>query len=193
MTRSTSQSHSRRRIRTLCECGMMVALSTVLSLIAIIKMPWGGSVTLLSMLPIMLIAIKYGTRTGLATAFVYSLIQLGLDLASLMSWGMTVGIWAGCLFFDYIGAFTVLGLAGLWRKKGIGGIIAGISLGILLRYICHVISGWIFFGEYAWEGWNALPYSLCYNGAYMLPEMIFTVAAAVVLFRIPTTARLIND
>ena len=183
---------SRHRIRTLCECGVMLALATVLSLIAIIKMPWGGSVTLLSMLPVILIALKYGTRVGLSTAFVYSLIQLALSLAELMSWGMTLGTWLGCLFFDYIGAFTVLGLAGLWRKRGTGGIIAGISFGIVLRYVCHVISGWIFFGVYAWEGWPVLPYSLCYNGAYMLPEMIFTVVAAVVLFRIPTVSKLLK-
>ena len=183
---------TRHRIRTLCECGVMLALSTVLSLISIIKMPWGGSVTLLSMLPVMLIALKYGTRVGLSTTFVYSLIQLGLSLPELMGWGMTLGTWLGCLFFDYIGAFTVLGLVGLWRKRGTGGIIAGMVFGIALRYVCHVISGWIFFGQYAWEGWPVLPYSLCYNGAYMLPEMIFTVVAAVILFRLPTVSKLLK-
>ena len=186
-------SRTRRHIRILCECGVMIALSTVLSLLAIIKFPWGGSVTLRSMRPVMLIAMKYSTGVGLAAAFVYSLTQLGLDLANRMSWGMTPGVWAGCLAFDYIVAFSVLGLAGLWRKKGLRGIVAGAILSISLRYVCHVISGWIFFGQYAWEGWSVLPYSLCYNGAYMLPEMIFTTVAAIILFRIPTMSKLLTE
>ena len=170
----------------------MIALSAVLSLFTMSPMPQGGSITPVSMLPVMLIALKYGTKTGLGTTLVYALVQLGLDLPKLMGYGMSLGVWVGCLIFDYLIAFTVLGLCGLFRNKGIRGNVIGIIMAILLRYVSHVISGWIFFGQWAWEGWSALPYSLVYNATYMLPEMIFTAIVAVILLRLPTLSKLLR-
>lgn len=198
MNKNPSQktiSASRQRTLILCECSIMIALSAVLSLFSYSPWPQGGSITPVSMLPVMLIALKYGTKVGLGTTLVYSIVQLGLDLPKLMGYGMNIGTWIGCLIFDYLIAFTILGLAGLWRKKGTRGIIAGMAFAIFLRYVSHVISGWIFFGQWAWEGWENLPflYSLCYNGTYMLPEMIFTVVAAVILFRLPTMHKLLKE
>jgi thiamine transporter len=180
-------------IKRLVTSSMLIALAAVLSLIKIWQMPLGGSITLLSMLPICVISIKYGIKWGLFAAFVYSLVQIALDLGSLMSWGMTFSTWAGCLIFDYITAYTSLGFAGIFREKGTGGIIAGISLAMVLRFISHFISGTIFFDIWAPEGWNVYLYSLAYNGAYMLPELILTVIAAVGLFAVPVTKRLIAE
>ena len=64
---------------------------------------------------------------------------------------------------------------------------------MILRFASHFCSGVIFFGEIAPENWNAVLYSLCYNGAYMLPEMIFTAMAAYIIFRMPSTAKMIID
>ena len=167
--------------KRLVESALMVALASVLSLIKIWKMPLEGSVTLLSMLPICLLSIRYGIKWGLFVSAFYSVVQIGLDLASLMSWGMTARIWIGALIFDYLLAYTPLGLAGLFRKKGIFGIVGGISLVMVMRFASHFISGTIFFDIWCPEGWNPTWYSVCYNGFYMLPELIFTVTGTVIL------------
>ncbi|MDR0992579.1 MAG: energy-coupled thiamine transporter ThiT [Ruminococcus sp.] len=181
------------KTKRLVTSSMLIALAAVLSLVKIWQMPLGGSITLLSMLPICVISIKYGVRWGLFAAFVYSLVQIALDFGSLMSWGMTFATWAGCLIFDYIIAYTSLGLAGIFRDKNVGGIIAGITLAMFLRFASHFVSGAIFFDIWAPEGWNVYLYSLAYNGLYMLPELILTVIAATALFAVPVTKRLIAE
>lgn len=164
---------------------VMIALAAILSLIKVWTMPLGGSVTLLSMLPIVLISIRYGVKWGFVTSFLYAIIQIFMDLGSLMSWGMTPATWIGCLVFDYLVAYGILGIAGLFREKGIKGICTGITLALVFRFVSHFISGSIFFDIWCPEGWNVYWYSICYNGAYMLPELIFTLIASVLLFRLP--------
>ncbi len=176
----------------LTECAIMVGLATVLSLVKVWEMPLGGSITLLSMLPIMLIALRHGTAIGVGTAFVYACGQLFLGLSSLMSWGMTPTMWVGSVVFDYLLAFTVLGFAGVFKKYRFPGAIAGIVLACALRFVSHFISGAIFFAVWCPEGWNVLFYSLCYNGGYMLPEMILTVAGASLLFSSGAIRRLVK-
>ena len=108
----------------LCASGIMIALGTVMSMISIWKMPLGGRITPLSMLPICIIAIIYGTKWGLCTSFAYALVQLILDFASALSWGLSVPALVVCFFVDYLCAFTMLGFAGVFRKKGDFGYIA---------------------------------------------------------------------
>ena len=168
---------------------VMIALAAVLSTIKVWEMPLGGSVTLLSMLPIVLISLCYGVKWGLTTSFLYALLQIFLDLGKLMSYGMTPSIWIGCLVFDYLLAYGSLGLAGLFRSHGSVGECGGITLALLLRFISHVISGSIFFAVFCPEGWNVFVYSIAYNGTYMLPELIFTMTAAVLLLRVKSLKR----
>lgn len=169
---------------------VMIALAAILSLIQVWTMPLGGSVTLLSMLPIVLVSIRYGVKWGFVTSFLYAVVQIFLDLGKLMSWGMTPAVWVGCLVFDYLAAYGILGIAGLFRNQGTKGICAGITLALVLRFISHFISGSIFFDIWCPEGWNVYWYSICYNGAYMLPELIFTLAASVLLVRLPAWRKL---
>lgn len=171
---------------------LFIALSTVLSLIKVIQMPLGGSVTLLSMLPIVMISVMFGLKWGLGTAFVYSLVQLGLDLAGILTWGLTPVMLIGTILFDYIIAFTVLGIAGIFAKKGYAGICGGIALAIALRFVSHFISGYVIFKnleqfEIFGGVFTNRPflYSLAYNGFYMLPELVITVIAALIIFRLP--------
>ena len=92
---------------------------------------------------------------------------------------------------------SVLGIAGIFRNKGIGGMIGGTALAVFLRFVFHFLSGvviWHSYGE-LWNGFstdNEVLYSLLYNGAYMLPELIFTVIGAAVLFSVPQTKRLLT-
>lgn len=174
--------------KKLVESAVMICLSAVLSMISVLKMPLGGSVTLLSMLPICIISIKYGVKHGLFTAFVYSLLQLLIDIGSLMSWGLTVYTWIGSIFFDYIIAYTVIGLAGVFGKDNILKTLSGVALALALRFVSHFISGTIFFAALAPDEWNPVLYSICYNGAYMLPELIFTLAGSAIIFKLPQTS-----
>lgn len=186
-----------KKTQILVEGAAMVALATVLSFIRIIRLPWGGSVTLLSMLPIFIFSIRRGAKSGLVVSFLYSLVQFGQGVMDgIFGWGLTPMMLIGCIFLDYIGAFSVLGIAGIFRKKKLPGWICGICLAITLRFIMHFLSGvviWHSFGE-LWNGFsteNTFVYSFLYNGFYMALEMIFTVAGAIALLKAPQTKRLI--
>lgn len=170
----------KKLVTKMCFTAVMLALSTVLGFVKIWQMPMGGSVTLLSMLPVICVSIAYGTGWGILSAFLYSCIQLSLGLGEMLSWGLTPAALIGSIMLDYILAFTVLGLAGLFRKKGVKGIILGVVISVSLRFLCHFISGVIIFGVFSQSAdWL---YSLTYNGTYMLPELAFTVIGAVAVF-----------
>ena len=188
---------SHAKIVALVEGAVMVALAAVLSYIRIFHLPWGGSITLLSMLPICIYSIRHGIVSGLFASFVFALIQFGQGVMDgLFGWGLTPVMLIACIMLDYIMPFTVLGLAGMLRKKGTAGWIAGTAGAVVLRFLMHFLSGiviWHSFGE-LWEGFstdNEILYSLLYNGCYMLPELIFTLAGAIVLFKVPQTRKLL--
>ncbi len=178
------------KVVRLVSSAMMIALATVLSMITIVKMPLGGSLTPLSMLPICVVSLRYGVKWGVFTSFVYALVQLALDLSSVLSWGLTPLSVAACILLDYLLAFTVLGTAGMFRSKGNIGAVCGIAAAILLRYICHILSGATVFA--IWCEWdNAWWYAVCYNGAFMLPECVLTVIVSAVLLGMPQTRKLL--
>ncbi|MBR6359496.1 MAG: energy-coupled thiamine transporter ThiT [Lachnospiraceae bacterium] len=195
---ATANTRTGSKTRALVEGAAMVALATALSYVRIFKLPWGGSITLLSMLPIVFFSIRRGLGAGFAASFVFSLFQFvqGI-LDGLFGWGLTPGMLVACIFLDYIGAFTILGIAGIFRKKGLLGEVSGSVLAVFLRFIFHFLSGvviWHSAGK-LWEGFeteNSWLYSLLYNGAYMLPELILTTVAAVVFLHIPQIRRLVG-
>ena len=187
-----------RKLLTLVEGGIMVAIAAVLSYIRVFKLPWGGSVTLLSMLPIAVFSIRRGVKAGLACSFVYALFELFQGIGDgLFGWGLTAGALVSCILIDYIGAFTVVGLAGVFRSKGLKGMVIGTAGAVFLRFVCHFLAGvfiWASCGM-LWEGFyteNVWIYSMLYNGAYMLPEIVFTTVGAAALFAVPQTSKLLK-
>ena len=171
---------STKKTRALVESAMMVALATVLSIFKIIEMPYGGSVTIASMLPMIILAYRHGLGWGIGAGAVYAALQqlLGLNTLSYVTgWQSVVAV----IMLDYIVAFTVVGLGGIFRhisKSQRGALALGSLFVSLLRYICHVISG-----ATVWKGLSipdsaALIYSLGYNLTYMLPEAIILIAVA---------------
>ena len=173
------------RLKKLTRCAILIALATVLSLVKIYKLPLGGSITLLSMLPICMISFMYGVKWGIGGAFVYSVIQLALDLAEVLTWGLSPISLAGTVIFDYLLAFTLLGLSGVFRntKKGTLAILAGAALSMLGRFVCHLISGTLIFDIWLPDNWdNVYLYSLAYQAAYMIPELILTSISAFALY-----------
>ncbi len=181
---------NKTRVKQLTVSAVMIALSTVLSLVTIFKMPLGGSVTIFNMLPVCMISIMYGCGWGALCAAVYSAMQLVLGVGDISGSGLSPVAFAGSIVLDYLLAFIVLGLAGAFRKKGVWGCVAGITLAVCLRMVCHVLSGVLIFAIWAPDGWQPLPYSLAYNGLYMAPELVLTVLGAVFLLKEPHAARL---
>ena len=184
--------------RLLAEGAVMVALATVLSFLKLIKFPWGGSVTVLSMLPIVVFALRYGIKKGLAVSFVYAMVQLGqgILLDGLLGWGLTTTALVACMLLDYLLAFSVIGLAGVFGNKSMGGIIGGTILAMALRFLLHFVSGVLIFHSFGelWNGFatnNSWLYCLLYIGAYMLPEALFTAVGAVFLFKTPRVRKLL--
>ena len=178
------------KIKILTESAIMIALATVLSLVKIITMPLGGAVTLLSMLPLCTLSIKHGIKVGFAASFVYSILQLLLDLGAVMSWGLTPLVLIMCFLLDYILAFSSLGIAGIFRNKGRIGYCLGIALAMFLRFLSHFASGYFLFTT--WEdGMSPFVYSIAYNGAYMAPELLFTAAATLIISATPAFKKIL--
>ena len=180
-----------KKLTILVEGAIMIALATVLSYIRVYKLLWGGSITLLSMLPVVIFSIKHGVKYGLTVSFIFSLVQLLQGIMDgLFGWGLTSGMLVACILFDYILAFSVLGIAGIFRKQGFFGWLLGIILALMLRYACHFTTGVVIWKSVGalWDGFstdNFWLYSLLYNGSYMLPEIIFTTIGAAIMLKLP--------
>ena len=189
-----------RSVHILAESAIMIALATVLSLVKVYEAPYGGSVTLLSMAPIIILSMRRGVNTGLAAGFVHSLIQLLLGLNN-VAWVPTPGGIVLCVLFDYILPFTLLGLGGCFRnvrfsKNDTANLFIAAVLGTLLvtvlRYVCHIVSGVAVWYALDLEWYADDPdhivnkygpwmFSAIYNGTFMLPEIIETVVGVPLL------------
>lgn len=164
------------QILRLTESAVMIALATVLSNIKFFEMPMGGSVTAFSMLPIVLIAFRYGVKWGTFTGAVYGMMQMLLGMHNL-KYGTSLWAVLVIILFDYIVAFGVLGAGGLFRDR-VKNQAAALALGSVaasfLRFACHFVSGWVVWGVWAPEGMPAWVYSVTYNAYYMVPEAVLT-------------------
>ena len=218
-----------QNVKRLTVSAMMLALATVLAIVCayipFLNLPFGGGFTVASMLPIVIVAYMYGTKWGLFTSFCYALIQIIMSLTqgaggtvmalflpeseSFMGYGAAVWI----ILIDYIIAYTVLGLGGVFRNKISNktlSLVVGVVLALFLRYVAHIVSGYIFYGAWAeWfftqEGFYAIGnvilnsmsgnllsfvYSVFYNGLFMIPEIVITPIVAVPESRIPAIKKI---
>ena len=173
-------------VTALTECAIMIALSTVLSIIKIVDLPYGGSITAASMLPIVIAVYRHGTAWGFGIAAVSSTIQLLLGLNTLsyaVTWQAAVAI----ILFDYIIAFTVFAFSGIFKNKIKSTVIAvllGILLSSVLRFICHTAVGCTVWAGISIPTSAALIYSISYNATYMIPETIILALAGTYVFSI---------
>ena len=170
--------------RTLVECALMIALSTVLSMFKLFQMPQGGSVTCASLAPLVIVSYRHGTKWGVGTAFAHSLLQMLLKFDAPPA--NTFFAFAAVVLLDYVLSFTVLGLASFFGKpfknRSVS-VAAGAVIVCALRFLCSFASGVLIWGGYAPKGTPVWLYSLTYNGGYMLPEAVITAAAAVILVK----------
>lgn len=158
--------------RMLATAAVCIALSYLLSYLKIFSMPTGGSVTVLSMLPLMLFSWVYGVVPGVLAGAAYGLLQL------LQRPYVTHIIQ---IVVDYPLAFAMLGLAGLFRASSSRWALpAGVAIACFGRFLCHFFTGMVFFGEYApaADFWSVFVYSLVYNGGYMGVELVLSTVVS---------------
>ncbi len=189
------------KVQILTESAIMIALATVLSLLKIWEAPYGGSVTIVSMAPIIILSLRRGVKTGLLAGFAHSLIQLLLGLNN-VAWIPDAGGIVVCILTDYILPFTLLGLGGCFRNVKftkndktnlIIAAIVGTLLVTALRYLSHIVSGAVIWYalDLQWYAddpshivhqYGAWLFSVIYNGGYMVPEIITTTIATPILY-----------
>lgn len=160
----------------LVECAMLTAMAFVLSFIKIIDMPYGGAVTAASMVPVIIAGYRNGIKWGMVTGFAYSILQLLTGIAN-VSYATTWMAAIAIIMLDYIAAFTVLGLVGIFKKnkRQTAVLVVGTMTVCVLRYICHVITGCTVWAGVSIPSVAGAMYSLIYNAAYMVPETVVTV------------------
>jgi thiamine transporter len=158
--------------RALAEAALAVALAFVLGLIKIFHMPYGGSISL-EMVPLILLALRQGPWVGIVAGAAYGLLDLAIE---------PVVLHPVQVIFDYPLAFGVLGLAGFFQPS-VRGAILGTVVAVLARFVCHFVSGVVFFASYAPKGWNPYLYSAAYNAAYLVPSLVIALIAVVGLLR----------
>ena len=160
-------------IERLAVTAIMLAAATLLSIFKLVDLPYGGSVTLASLFPILILAMRYGTPWGMLSGLVYGALQLALG-AKVLTYVTTPASVIAVILLDYGIAFALIGLGGITRKMKSQPIafLLGAMIACVLRYLSHVISG-----ATVWAGLSipteaALIYSFIYNATYMLPEML---------------------
>lgn len=160
-----------QKVRMLVEGALMVAVAEILSFLKIWEMPWGGSVVL-SMIPLVLLGVRWGLGAGLIGGFVFGCLQFMFDGGFAIGWASIIG--------DYLLAFTVLGLAGLFKRQKFGVFFGSLVAG-LARFLVHYVVGATIWAEYmpdVFLGMNmSTPwvYSAIYNFVYMGPNILITL------------------
>ena len=207
------------KTKRITESAMLLAIAIVLELVSkmfIPEMPFGGQITLVSMLPVVLISYRHGVKWGLVAGVTYALLEMAIG-AKTVAGAFQPGYFGDGIMIlnalimcvlDYLVAFTVLGLGGIFRNRiknpGVA-LLCGSLVALGARYVAHMASGYILFSGWAeWfftqEGfpaWGAglvqnlgpkmlgFVYSAVYNGMYMIPEMLITAVVAVMLAKVP--------
>lgn len=164
--------------KKLAFCAISISFATVASFISLFSLPFGGSVTMFSMLFVCLTGYFYGPSIGIISGLSFGFMNLIFN---------PYIVHPIQLVLDYILAFSALGISGFFVNSK-NGLIKGYSSGVFGRYFFSILSGWIFFGEYAWDGWAALPYAVVYNGAYLAVEAVLTI----ILIKMPVVYKSID-
>ena len=172
------------KTRNITLCAVMISLATVLSLIPIYNAPFGGTVTLGSMVPLVLVcAMIKDFRWSALACFTYSLIQMLIGFTAPPT--ATFIYFVAVVLLDYAGAFTVIAVANpvskLFKNELVG-VGAGAIIAMSGRFVCHFLSGILIWKVYAPEGQPVWLYSILYNGGYMLPELVITTVASTLIY-----------
>ncbi len=207
------------KTKRLTESAMLLAVAIVLELVSKMLIPeqaFGGQITIVSMLPVVLISYRHGMKWGFVAASAYALIEMALGaktvgaafMPGFFGDGTMVGKAIVMCLLDYLVAYMAMGLGGIFRdrvkNKGLA-LMGGSLVALGARFAAHILSGYLLFSGWAewyftqdgFPAWGAelvasvgpvalgWIYSAVYNGMYMVPEMVFTAMAALLIARVP--------
>lgn len=175
---------TKQHLYSLCECGVLVAVAVVVSFL---QLPWfwanGGSVNFVAV-PLVLIGYRHGLGWGIGACMAYGLIDC--IITGGIGWGIV------SVLLDYVLAYGAIGLAGLFRRKGLLSLELGALVGCVARFAVHFFAGitaWkIAVGDtkeifgMAFDADMSVVYSILYNGSYMLPNLILALVALPLLY-----------
>ena len=174
------------RMRALTEGAILIALAEILSFLPFYKLPWGGSIDL-AMLPVILACVRWGFGPGMVVATAHAILQTLFEGGIAIGWQSIVG--------DFLLAYMVLGLAGLFRGKFVPAAIVA----CVARFLVHYVVGATIWAEYMPESFFGMTmttpwfYSALYNGAYMVPDMVMVLVAGLLLLRTPAKKLLLGQ
>ena len=172
------ENKSRFRTRALTEGAILIALAEILSFLPLYKFPDGGAVDL-AMLPVILYCVRWGFGPGMIVSCSHALLQTLFEGGIAIGWQSIIG--------DFLLAYAVLGVAGLFRGKFIPATIVACTL----RFLVHYVVGATIWAEYMPPEFFKMTmttpwiYSALYNGAYMLPDMALILLAGGILLKTP--------
>ena len=173
-------------LRALVEGAILIALAEILSFLPFYKLPWGDSIDL-AMLPIIIACVRWGFGPGMLVSIAHAILQTLFEGGIAIGWQSIIG--------DFLLAYTVLGVAGLFRGKFIPAAIVSCSL----RFLVHYVVGATIWAEYMPETFFGMTmttpwfYSALYNGAYMLPDLVLVLIAGILLMKTPAKKFLLHQ
>lgn len=209
------QTKTKKLVTTAVMIALGTAIAVICDLIPFLNPPFGGTITICSMLPLVLVSWMYGVKWGIQAGTVYAVLQMltGYSTVSGIFTPGEDGMWLikaiVIVLIDYVLAYMAMSLGGIFRNKfkNTTSLVLGALVALSVRYILHIISGAIFYGSYAewfftdtiiadtalaswvmstFSGWSlALVYSIVYNGCYMIPEIIITMIGAAAVSKLP--------
>ncbi len=160
--------------RVLAEASVMIALAVVLDALRLYTLPQGGTITVGEMVPILFVALRRGARVGVFAGGVFGIIDVYFEPF----------VYNPVQFLlDYPIAYGALGLAGLFKQRGVVQTGVGVAVGIGCRFVSHFVSGIVFFASFAPAGESPALYSAVYNATYLLPGLVISEFVILVLVR----------
>jgi thiamine transporter len=164
--------------KILAEIIVFSAFSAVLYVIRPFSLPYGGSITLGSMVPVMWISLRRGVRVGFVSGAIFGVLGLIIDVLLLPYSPITNPLQ---VFLEYPIAFGMIGLAGLFGTKPEWRVWLGAGVAVLVKFFIHVIAGIAFWYWSVPEGWNHVAWAVAYNGSFLLPEFIISAILLYIL------------
>lgn len=175
-----NESRTNFEAKVLAEVIVFAALSAALYTIRPFSLPYGGSITLGSMVPVMWLSLRRGVRVGFFAGGIFGLAALIIDVMLLPYSPITNPVQ---VVLEYPIAFGVLGLAGMFHNRSTTLAIIGVALSILVKFLLHFIAGIVFWAYTVPEGWNPVAWSAVYNGSFLLVEFIICAILMYILVK----------
>jgi thiamine transporter len=174
-----SSSHT----RVLAEIVVFSALSAALYTIRPYTLPFGGSITLGSMIPVMWLALRRGVKVGSTAGVLFGILALPIDVVLVGASNIIAS--PVQVVLEYPLAFGALGLTGMFHKKTVRYAEAGVAISVFIKFLVHYFVGvyiWVtvysFPPEYGQYLWPAV-----YNGSFLLVEYIISAILIAILVR----------